>query len=84
MELLPTDNPSILAYWRVHDETDKSDRVLCIYNLSNQQQSLSLDLVAYRGQPMTDLLVSGEDIILGDWPTVKILRPYASHWLRID
>lgn len=84
MDLLPTDNPSILAYWRIQDEIDKNDRLLCIYNLSNQQQALSLDLGAYGGKSMTDLLVSGENIILDEWPTVKILKPYASHWLRID
>ena len=50
----------------------------------DQQQSLSLDLSAYRGGAMNDLLVSGEKVILGEWPTVKILRPYASHWLRIE
>jgi maltose alpha-D-glucosyltransferase/alpha-amylase len=84
MELIPTDNPSILAYWRVSEEMDKADRLLCLYNLSNQQQSLSLDLGAYRGGSMNDLLVSGEKVILGEWPTVKILGPYASHWLQIE
>jgi hypothetical protein len=73
-----------LAYWRVSEEMDKEDRLLCLYNLSNQQQSISLDFGAYRGQSMTDLLVSGEKSILGEWPTVKILGPYASHWLRFD
>jgi maltose alpha-D-glucosyltransferase/alpha-amylase len=84
MELIPTDNPAILVYWRVSEEMDKEDRLLCLYNLSNQQQSISLDFGAYRGQSMTDLLVSGEKSILGEWPTVKILGPYASHWLRFD
>jgi maltose alpha-D-glucosyltransferase/alpha-amylase len=84
MELIPTDNPSILAYWRFSEETDGIDRLLCLYNLSNQQQSISLDFGAYKGQSMTDLLVSGERSLLGEWPMVKILGPYASHWLRLD
>jgi maltose alpha-D-glucosyltransferase/alpha-amylase len=84
MELIPTDNPSILAYWRVSEETDGIDRLLCLYNLSNQQQSISLDFGAYKGQSMTGLLVSGERSLLGEWPMVKILGPYASHWLRLD
>jgi maltose alpha-D-glucosyltransferase/alpha-amylase len=84
MELIPTDNPSILAYWRVSEETDGIDRLLCLYNLSNQQQSISLDFGAYKGQSMTDLLVSGERSLLAEWPMVKILGPYASHWLRLD
>ena len=84
MELIPTDNPAILAYWRVSEDEDKEDRLLCLYNLSNLQQSLSLDLGAYRGQSITNLLVSGEKSILDEWPTVKILGPYASHWLRLD
>lgn len=84
MELLPTNNPAIFAYWRVSLGQGESDRLLCIYNLSNLQQSLSLDLGAYRGQHMTDLLSNGEKIILSEWPTVKVLAPYASHWLRLE
>jgi maltose alpha-D-glucosyltransferase/alpha-amylase len=80
METLPIDNPAVLAYWRVHGQ----ERLLCLYNLSNQPQSTSLDLSAFRGQTLVDLLVEGEKEILSEWPMVKILAPHASHWLRLE
>ena len=80
METLQIDNPAVLAYWRVHG----SDRLLCLYNLSNQQQSVSLDLRAFRGRALVDLLAEGEREILSEWPVVKILAPHASHWLRLE
>ncbi len=86
MELLPVDNPAVLAYWRLsYDEAgEEEDRLLCVYNLSNQQQSVSLDLSQFSGRTMINLLASGEKLILSDWPTVNMLFPYASQWLRLD
>jgi maltose alpha-D-glucosyltransferase/alpha-amylase len=80
METLDIDNPAVLAYWRVHGP----ERLLCLYNLSNQQQSISLDLTAFRGRTLVDLLAEDETEILSEWPTVKILAPYASHWLSLE
>ncbi len=93
MEEIPSDNPAIFVYWRVARE-DYSDqpaasglstenRVLCLYNLSNQQQSITLDLRFYKGHWLTDLLAE-EKHPIGDIPLVKILPPYSSHWLRLD
>lgn len=92
MIVMQTDNPAILAYWRV--EASDADNlkegsnktkwsILCLYNLSNQQQSISLDLREYQGRGMTDLL-SQESVLLTDIPLVKILAPYASHWFRFN
>jgi maltose alpha-D-glucosyltransferase/alpha-amylase len=78
MENLPIDNPAVLAFWRLHE----GDRLLCLYNLSYQQQSVILDMSPYRGQEIVDLLASEEKLLIGDMPLVKILAPYASHWLR--
>jgi hypothetical protein len=93
MKVIPNDNPGILAYWReVGDEPGDGNeiepplaerQVLCLYNLSNQQQSMTLDMQAYQGKKLTDLL-SQERILLTEWPVVKILAPYSSHWLRLD
>ena len=84
MSILPVDHPSILAYWRYADDPENDNRLLCIYNLSNQQQSISLDLGQLSGRTMTDLLVSGEKLILSEWPTVLLLAPHASRWQRLD
>ncbi|MCI0575061.1 MAG: maltose alpha-D-glucosyltransferase [Chloroflexi bacterium] len=78
LEFLDIDNPAVLAYWRVSGE----QRLLALYNLSEQQQSISLDLSTYQGRAMTDLLTSSSQELLTNWPVVKILTPYASHWLR--
>jgi hypothetical protein len=80
MEMLQIDNPAVLAYWRIAGE----DRLLCIYNLGPQQQSISLDLSAYKGGKLTDLLAADYEEVVTEWPVVQILAPYASHWLRID
>ncbi len=88
MEMMAVNNPAVLAYWRVsrYDESSDAseDRLLCIYNLSNQQQSISLEMGEYSGKRLTDLLTRKEPLVLGEWPLVKILAPYASHWLKID
>jgi maltose alpha-D-glucosyltransferase/alpha-amylase len=80
MEVLLVDNPAVLTYWRIFEE----NRLLCIYNLSNQQQSLSLDLRAFGGQTMTDLLVRGEAESIGGWPVVRVLPSYSSHWWLVE
>jgi maltose alpha-D-glucosyltransferase/alpha-amylase len=93
MKVIPNDNPGIMAYWReVGDEPGDGGeiehplaerQILCLYNLSNQQQSMTLDMQAYQGKKLTDLLTQ-ERILLTEWPVVKILAPYSSHWLRLD
>jgi len=79
LEILPIDNPAILGYWRVHG----NDRVLCLYNLSNEQQSMSLELISFRGRLIEDLLSHGTKELITAWPLVKIMGPYASQWLQI-
>lgn len=80
MEIIGIDNPAVFAYWLTHNE----DRLLCIYNFSNQQQSVSLDLSDYKGRQMTDLLVPDHSEKLNDWPSVQVLGPYTSHWYHIS
>jgi len=77
MAALLIDNPAVLAYWRVRED----DRILVLVNLSDQQQSISLELTAYRGAVFVDLLAEGEGDRLTEVPLVKILPPYATHWL---
>jgi maltose alpha-D-glucosyltransferase/alpha-amylase len=77
MEVVPVDHPAVLAFWRVQDD----DRVLVLINLSEQQQSIILDVSAYQGLELVDLLAQGESDRLSAVPLVKILPPYATHWL---
>lgn len=76
MEVVAIENPAVLAFWRVRDD----DRILVLINLSDQQQSISLELSAYRGSEFVDLLSEGDRERLTEIPLVKILPPYATHW----
>jgi maltose alpha-D-glucosyltransferase / alpha-amylase len=78
-ELLPTESAAVLAYWRTLDE----ERILCLYNLGPQPQSLSLDLSAWQGCQLVDLLSEAWSETVTGWPVVKLLAPYAAHWLRL-
>jgi maltose alpha-D-glucosyltransferase/alpha-amylase len=84
LEMLEIDNPAILAYWRIHRGRNDQHRLLCLYNLSNQQQSVSLDLSEYQGFSLVDLLASDSTNPVTNWPLVKVLAPHSSHWLRLD
>ncbi|MDA0243649.1 MAG: maltose alpha-D-glucosyltransferase [Chloroflexi bacterium] len=74
-----TENPSILAYWRILGE----ERTLCIYNLSSEAHSVSLHFPELQGKgKLVDLLHEGQTYSLTDvYPPVLKMRPLASHWL---
>jgi maltose alpha-D-glucosyltransferase/alpha-amylase len=80
MEIMATAANAVLAYWRWIGE----QRTLCVYNLSGQPHSLSLELDAYAGRTMVDLLRHARDKKVSRWPVVVNLEPYAAHWLRLQ
>ena len=84
MEVIHVNEPAILAYWRVDYSANDDERLLCLYNLSNQQQSLVLDLVEYQGRLLVDLLAGDNQIIITEWPVVINLSAYSSHWYRLE
>jgi maltose alpha-D-glucosyltransferase/alpha-amylase len=78
------ENDAILGYWRVYcdEKHNVRERVLGLFNLTDETQSATLDLSAHLG-------VSPVDILTGQaWATVAEaaypleLAPYAYHWLR--
>lgn len=77
VEMLDNDDPAVFGYWRILE----GERTLCLYNLSGEVQSISLDLRDLRGR-LVDLLHEGQTWPLSGWPIVLNLRPYASHWLH--
>jgi maltose alpha-D-glucosyltransferase/alpha-amylase len=79
LSYLDNADPQIFGYWR----TLGDQRTLCLYNLSAETHSVSLDLSAYRGE-LVDLLHEGQSYLLSGWPVVIKLRPYSSHWLYIN
>jgi maltose alpha-D-glucosyltransferase/alpha-amylase len=80
MAIVGLDNSAVFAYWLTHEE----NRILCVYNFSSQQQSISLDLSAYKGKQMTDLLAQNKGERLNEWPSVMVLAPHSSHWYLIE
>jgi maltose alpha-D-glucosyltransferase/alpha-amylase len=84
MEVIAVDNPAILAYWRVYNSGGGEERLLCLFNLSNQQQSIALEVAGYHGYWLTDLLASGQRFIVTEWPVVINLSGYSSHWYRLE
>ncbi len=78
LDFLHTESPAVLAFWRVADD----DRLLCVFNLSEQPQNLSLDLSGLSGRVLVDLLHEGDPWRIGAMPLVLNLRPYAAHWFH--
>jgi maltose alpha-D-glucosyltransferase / alpha-amylase len=79
MSWFAVENKAILAYWRVLDE----HRILCLFNLDQQRQNISVDLSAYAGKSLVDLLAETEDLVVNRWPLVLNLEPFSAHWLQI-
>lgn len=84
MEMLSVDNPAILAFWRIAEVDDVEEKLLCVYNLSNQQQSMVLDLADERGQAFVDLLANDQPVIITEWPVVINLGAHGCHWFRLE
>ena len=88
MEIVAVDNPAILAYWRIDNSGEGKERLLCLFNLSNQQQSIALELASpqagFHGYSLIDLLANDQRIIVTEWPVVINLGGYSSHWFRLE
>jgi maltose alpha-D-glucosyltransferase/alpha-amylase len=84
MEMIAVDNPAILAYWRIAESEAGKERLLCLYNLSYQQQSIALELSGEKGHSLVDLLANEQRLIITEWPVVLNLKAYASHWYRLE
>ncbi len=77
--LLDNDDPAVFGYWRVLDD----QRTLCLYNLSAETTSISIDLHQQAGEgELVNLLQSEQRHRVTEWPIVLRLRPYSSHWLH--
>ena len=84
MKVLEIDNPAVLAFWRIADGGNGQERLLCVYNLSNQQQSIALDLNQEAGHSLVDLMANDQRIIVTEWPVVINLGAHSSHWYRLE
>ena len=79
-EWYTTESESVLAYWRILDDS----RTLCLFNLGNEPTSISLDLRELSGGRVVDLLQEDASREISNWPAVYRLRPFGCHWLHIE
>jgi len=84
MEVLPVDNPAIMAFWRIAESEEGEERLLCLFNLSYQQQSMALGLAEEKGSALVDLLASDQQLLITEWPAVINLSAYSCHWYRLQ
>jgi len=80
-QFLPTDNPAILANLRQSQGT----AILCIHNLSDSEQTVTLNLSEFAGINPRDLLKadSGPLSAVTAAPYQLNLPPFAYHWLAL-
>jgi len=86
IEVLPADNPSVLAYVRepVSRPNRRGKSVLCVKNLSRFAQATELSLARYAGSSPLELIGRA------NFPTVRAagypitLGPYGYYWLLLE
>ena len=78
-EVIPTENPSVLAYIRCEDD----DLVLCVNNLSRFAQPAELPLQRFDGKVPIELLGRVPFPRIGELPYFVTLNPYAFYWFQL-
>ena len=79
LTILDNNDPQVFGYWRTLGE----QKTLCLYNLSAETHSVSLNLGVSNGQ-LVDLLHNRQRYQISPIPIVIILRPLSSHWLHVE
>jgi maltose alpha-D-glucosyltransferase/alpha-amylase len=78
-EVLPAENPSILAYYRREEE----DIVLCVNNLSRLAQPVELQLAQFEGYQPIEMLGRVPFPPIGELPYFVTLAPYQFYWFQL-
>ncbi|HET7488006.1 MAG TPA: maltose alpha-D-glucosyltransferase [Acidimicrobiales bacterium] len=78
-EVIPTENPSVLAYLRCHDD----DLVLCVNNLSRFAQPAELPLQRFAGKTPLELMGRVPFPKVGELPYFVTLNPYSFYWFQL-
>ncbi len=80
LEVLPADNPSVLAYLR---SAGGEATVLCVINLSRFAQPVELNLTAHEGSRPVELLGRVPFPSIGSAPYLMTLPPYGFYWFEL-
>jgi maltose alpha-D-glucosyltransferase / alpha-amylase len=84
LEVLPADNPSVLAYIRTEKgEGTGAPHVLCINNLSRFAQSSTISLTRYVGATPIELLGRAAFPAISSADYQVMLGPHAFYWLEL-
>jgi maltose alpha-D-glucosyltransferase / alpha-amylase len=95
-EVVPTDNPAVLAYVRAMPEESgpaevldaqgvprSSGAVLCVCNLSQRAQPAELPLQRWAGQVPEEMLGRVSFPAIGELPYFVTLPPYGFYWFEL-
>ena len=87
-EELTSSNPSVLAYVRLpgsslDGDSDGSDRILCVNNLSRFPQPVELDLRRFEGSTPVELVGGVHFPRIGDLPYLLTVASHGFFWFRI-
>ena len=81
------ENQGVLGYWRVYvneDEPDiEAECFLVLANLTDEAQTVTLDLAAHQGKTPVDVLTSDSWPAITGEPYPVTLAPYAYAWLKL-
>ncbi|MHB8244691.1 MAG: maltose alpha-D-glucosyltransferase [Acidimicrobiales bacterium] len=80
LEVLPADNPSVVAYLRHGDD---SPAVLCVNNLSRFAQPVLLSLLGHEGARPVELIGRIPFPDVGSEPYPITLPPYGFYWFEL-
>ncbi len=78
-EVVPTENPSVLAFLRCQD----NDLVLCVNNLSRFAQPAELPLQRHAGKTPIELMGRVPFPKVGELPYFITLNPYSFYWFQL-
>ena len=78
-ERLKTDNPSVFAHVRRHEE----EVVLCVHNLARSAQPVQLDLGEFEGATPVEMLGGTRFPRIGSLPYLVTLAPRGFFWFEL-
>jgi maltose alpha-D-glucosyltransferase / alpha-amylase len=79
IEVLPAENPSVLAYIRESD----NDIVLCVNNLSRFAQPVQLSLARFQGKTPIELIGRVPFPKIGELPYLLTLGGHGFYWFKL-
>ncbi len=84
IEILPADNPSVLAYVRIPEGESGETPVLCVNNLSRFAQAAEIGLGRFEGCVPIELVGRTQFPVVGSGGYFLTLGPHGFYWLELE